>query len=225
VGLEDKLKRMCNSADRSAWQDLHRYTKDIAREVAKVLSTGRWGDLPSKTQRFLSKVADDARGAADLGNAAELINNKVFKSQNSRVKDLKISTDLREVQEQIRNLFDTAKVPKRGFIYVAWKAKPELFMYVGKAGNVERLNLAAHGKLAHAAAHVTTISLIFPSQSRKDVLSGLEASVIRVIEHTTGQWPELNSRGERVPPGEPTMQLTRLAKFLRGVAKSVDALS
>jgi hypothetical protein len=224
VGFKDKLERMCISAHRSASQELRRNTKDIARLVATVLRTGRWEDLPIKMQRRLSEVADAARGVAGLADAAEFINNKVFESQNSRVEDLKISTDLREVQEQIRNLFDDGQVPKRGFIYVAWSARPELFMYVGKAGNVERLNLAAHGKLAHSAAHVTTLSLIFPSQSREDVLSGLEASVIRVVEHTTGRWPELNSRGERVPLGEPTKQLTRLAKFLTGVAKSVDVL-
>lgn len=97
-------------------------------------------------------------------------------------------------------------------------------MYVGKAGKVERLNLAAHGKLSNSAAHVTTLSLIFPNQSRDIVLSDLEASVIRVIEHATGNLPKLNDRRERVPPCDPTKRLSRLAKFLTNVARSVDAV-
>lgn len=223
MGFEDKLKRMRISANRSASQELRRHTKDIAKLVAEVLHTGCWEDISIETQQNLNKAAVAARDAADLADATEFINNKVFESLNAHVEDLKVSGDFRETQEQIRSLFDTSQVPKRGFIYIAWSARPERFMYVGKAGNVERLNLAAHGKLANSAAHVTTLSLIFPSQSREDVLSGLEASVIRVVEHSTGQMPELNSRGERVPPGEPAMQLRRLAKFLTGVAKSVNA--
>lgn len=223
MGFEDKLERMCILADRSASLELRRHTKDLAKLVAVVLSTGRWEDLPIKTQRHLSEAAEAARTAADLADAAEFINNRVFEAQNGRIEDLKISTDLREVQEQIRNLFDIGQVPPRGFVYVAWSAKPELFMYVGKAGNIDRLNLAAHGKLAHSAAHVTTLSLIFPNQSRKDFLSGLEASVIRVIEHATGNLPELNDRDEKVPPGEPTNRLSRLAEFLSDVARSVNA--
>jgi hypothetical protein len=223
MGLKAKLERMCIHADRSASADLHRHTKDLATLVATVLRTVRWEDLPIKTQRHLSETAEAAKSAAILADAAECINTRVFDAPNGKIADLKISTELREVQEQIWNLFETGEVPRRGFVYVAWSAKPERFLYVGKAGNVERLNLAAHGKLAHAAAHVTTLSLLFPNQSRDEVLSGVEASVIRLVEHATGQWPELNDRGESVPSGQPSQRLSRLAQFLATVGRSVAA--
>lgn len=215
---------MCIRADRFASIELRRHTKDLARIVAAVLRTGRWEDLPIKTQRQLSEAAAAAMDAADLADAAEFVNKQVFDAQNGRIEDLKTSPNLREFQYQIQNHFDTAQVPQRGFVYVAWSAKPEIFMYVGKARKVGRLNPVVHGKLSHSVAHVTTLSLIFPSQSRDVVLSGLEASVIRVIEHATGNLPELNDRRERVPPCNPTMRLSRLAKFLTDVAQSVDAV-
>lgn len=88
---------MCIRADCFASKELRRHTKDLARIVATVLRTGRWEDLPIKTQRQLSEAADASMEAADLADAAEFVNKQVFEAQNRRIEDLKISTNLREV--------------------------------------------------------------------------------------------------------------------------------
>lgn len=96
-------------------------------------------------------------------------------------------------------------------------------MYVGKASHVERLRLSAHGKLSHAAAQCTKLSLLFPTKSFESVLFGHEASVCKLVEHWCGNRPELNDRIELIPPGRASSDLADLARFLGGVAKRVDA--
>jgi hypothetical protein len=221
MGFQEKLDRMCVAADREAKRQLARHTKDLAALVAAVLRSKRWGDLSLKTQRLLEETAEAACNAAELADAAEFTNDRLLAATNGRVVDLTLKQDLRAMQEQIYSLFESREAPHRGFVYVAWSARPECFMYVGKAKQVDRLNLAVHGKLSHAAAHCTKLSLLFPTQSLEKVLFGLEASVCKLVEHCSGDRPELNDRKEIVPTGRASAELTALSTFLTGVAKQV----
>ncbi len=214
MGLETKLDQVCTAAGREAKRSLGRHTKDLAKLIAAVLTNQRWEYISAQTERHLKRATDSALEAAELADAVDYVNEKLLKAPNGRVVDLKMRRDLRALQQQIRDLFETKEAPARGFVYVAWSARPERVMYVGKAGNVDRLNLAAHGKLAHAAAHVTTLSLLFPSQSRDEILLGLEASVIRLIKFWLGESPELNEMLEVIPDGMASETLRLLAQFL-----------
>jgi hypothetical protein len=221
MGFEEKLNQMCVSGDREAAKELVHHTKSIARLVAAVLKVGKLAALPIKTQEILTKASEDAREAARIGDAAEYVYTRLLADRASVV-DIKMRLDLRQVQDQIYALFDEKEAPARGFVYVAWSGHPERFMYVGKAANASRLNLTQHGLLANAAAHATTLSLLFPSQSRKQILLDLEASVIALIESWTGGLPELNHKRETVPICSPSKELSLLAAFFNSVAADLD---
>ena len=224
MGFHEKLDRMCVTADRNAKRSLGRNTKDLAGLVAAVLRTRRWSQLSLKTQRKLEETAAAACAAADFADAAEFTNERLLAAANGRVIDLRLKPDLKAMQDQIRSLFESKEAPARGFVYVAWSARPETFMYVGMASQVTRLNLSVHGKLANAAAHCTTLSLLFPTQSVKAVLFGLEASTCSLVAHCTGAPPELNDRRETVPIGAASSELRALGSFLVDIAKRVDMI-
>lgn len=103
-------------------------------------------------------------------------------------------------------------------VYVSWRARPQRYLYVGKAKSVKRLNLAAHGKLAYSVKDdAKTLSLIFPAQSREETLKSVEASVLAFVDSHSGTPPELNTKEERVPSGTATSELDKLGNFFVGI--------
>lgn len=222
MGFQAKLDRMCASADRVARVRLRRHTRDLALLVAAALKTGKWADLPIKTQLHIGDAANAALDAADLADAADFVNAKVLTADHGKVCDIKSHSDFHVIQGRILELFEAKEVPPRGFVYVVWSARPEDFYYVGRARGSGRLGLSAHGKLAHATAKASTVSLLFPTQSRAEIIESLEACVIRLIEEATGRLPRLNSRRERLPLGDSLRELERLGTFLTKVAKRIS---
>lgn|SRR5574340_194360 len=158
------------------------------------------------------------RRLARILDATGYLEDKVLRSETSSIIDVRVKSDLRSVQDQIEYMFVTKEAPDRGFVYIAWCARPEEYWYIGKAKNDGRLNLASHGKLAHAIAHATQLSLIFPSQSREEILAGVEAAVLAVIESYTGNLPKLNDRRERVVENNGAEELRLLSNFLGSIA-------
>ncbi len=225
MGLEVKLDRMCARADRDARIRLQRHMRNLALLVATALKTGKWADLPVKTQLKIEDTANAAIDAAELADAADFVSNKVLTADNGRVIDIRSNSDFHAIQERILGLFESKEAPPRGFVYVAWSARPEEFLYVGRAKDSGRLGLTAHGKLAHATASASTVSLLFPTQSRANTIESLEACVIRLVEEATGSLPKLNSRRETLPLGDSLRELERLAAFLNSVAKRITPLS
>ena len=148
----------------------------------------------------------------------------MLSAANGQVLDIRMPTnkELKATQELIYEKFENGEAKARGFVYVAWRKTPQRFLYVGKATNVDRLNLAAHGNLARATADATLLSLIFPSISREDYLLGVEASVIELVECLTGDLPELNTRTGAVPHSAATENLDALASFLGKVATDIS---
>jgi hypothetical protein len=222
MGFEKKLEKLVEKAASSASRELARDLSDLSRLVAAVLRSGKWSRLPAKTERLLAEVALETVYAADLADAADYVAQRVLHTAHGQVIDLRLHRDLHVVQRHIRELFDTKKAPFRGFVYIAWAARPERYVYVGKAGSNGRLNLVAHGKLANAAAYASHISLVFPSRSRAENLSDLEACIIRLVKFRTGRLPTLNQREELVPGGPAANQLEALTGFLGKVARSVN---
>lgn len=221
--LEAKLKRMCSFADRESQRTQKSKTRELAKLISAVLKTESWPDLAIKHQRALDDYASDAMYAAKTSDAAQFIYERVLESSNGKVIDLPMKKDLKALQESIFNLFEEDRSLQRGFVYVAWSAKPEKFWYVGKANDAKRLRLSQHGNLARASANATQLSLLYPSKSIEQNLFALEASVIWLIGNRTGKIPELNTKdGQNFPAGTSRKTLRELSGFLKSVANRLE---
>lgn len=220
MALEEKLRKVVGRAVNDGVTRLRRHRKHFAGEVARILRDfdESWKDRDDA--RFNS-VGDEARDAADLIDAAMLIKEKVLDAERGKIVEMRLRPDLGWVREEILSMFESGEARQRGFVYVAWSQRPEVFYYVGKAQDASRLNLAAHGNLAAAAMRATTLSLIFPAQSREQTLLDVEASAIRLVEDLTGKLPENNKRREKVPLGPGSAILDALADFLRKRGDSI----
>ncbi len=218
MAFDDKLRQMFDKLEKTSRSDLQRQIRSLARLAADALKDDVWRNLSAKTNKALLDAAEEARRLAGILDATGYLKDKVLRSETSLIVDVRLKTELRSVQDQIVEMFNTNEAPDRGFVYIAWSARPEEYWYVGKAKNDGRLNLASHGKLAHATAHATQLSLIFPSQSRAEILAGVEAAMIAVIESHTGNLPRLNDHRERVVENNGTKELRLLSGFLGSIA-------
>lgn len=216
---------MCATADRLAEKEIHRATRDLATLLALTVRTRQYHDIPPRTMHALEVICTTLEEAAGLANAAAYLRQRVLDPQVAIVLDIPITSDLRSLQRKIHGLFDSRAAPRRGFVYLAWRVRPPRYVYAGKAGSVARLNLAQNGKLARATSnqHATRLTLIFPTQSRREILLGVEASLMRVIEASTGSLPELNDQRGTVPPGPGLDELDFLGGFLQEVSDRVVA--
>lgn len=223
MDFEDKLRNISDRAERESRSELQKHVRTLAGLIAKVLKDQTWNDLTARTDKQLIEAADKAQDLARILDASGYLFDKVFHAGQGLIVDLRLKQDLHEVQEQIQEMFASKEAPPRGFVYVAWTASPEEYWYVGKANTVDRLNLAAHGKLARATApgHATKLSLIFPSQSREDMLLGVEASVLALIEDYTGQLPRLNERRGKIVQNSGANELRMLSNFLGSIADDI----
>lgn len=219
--FEEKLRQLSDRVNKRHGISLERSTRHLAGLVASVLRNGAWSELSARTEQELKVAAEDTLSHSECLDASGYLHEKVLSS--GRIVDLKLKNDLRAVQNQIQGMFDSKEAPERGFVYVAWSQRPEEYWYVGKARTVDRLNLSAHGKLARATAHATQLSLVFPSQSKEEILSGVEASIHMIILALTGELPKLNDRRETVPVHQGGKHVDGLAKFLTKIANQVRA--
>ncbi|MFZ5698676.1 MAG: hypothetical protein ACOY9J_08210 [Pseudomonadota bacterium] len=133
-----------------------------------------------------------------ISDSASFISDKILDSDRAKVADLTLGPDRsREtLKAKISEFLQEVNVNDRGFVYVAWKARPEEFHYVGKAGSSARMNLDAHGKLLEALKSASTLSFIFPAMSKANTISNLEAAMMHLIEFKTGSLPSENDKKE-----------------------------
>ncbi len=218
MAFNDKLRQVFDKLEKTSRSNLQRQIRELAILAADTLKNDAWRNISAKTNKALLDAAEESRRLARILDATGYLADKVILSDRSSIVDVRLKSDLRSVQEQIERMFETRETPDRGFVYIAWCARPEEYWYIGKAKNDGRLNLASHGKLAHATAHATQLSLIFPSQSRGEILAGVEAAVLAVIESYTGNLPKLNDRRERVVANNGAKELRSLSNFLGTIA-------
>lgn len=173
MAFDDKLRQVFDKLEKTSRIDLQRQIRSLARLAADALQNDAWRNVSARTNKALLDAAAEARRLARILDATGYLEDKVLRSETSSIIDVRVKSDLRSVQDQIEYMFMTKEAPDRGFVYIAWCARPEEYWYIGKAKNDGRLNLASHGKLAHAIAHATQLSLIFPSQSREEILAGV----------------------------------------------------
>lgn len=223
MNFEAKLQQLHDRASDSCQHGLDQQTRQLAAVVAKLLRGAEWGKrLPARAEKEFSERTGLARDMARVLDAVRYLNVKVLGANNSHCVDMKLKSDLRAVQDQIEAMFETKQVPERGFVYVAWVRRPEQYWYVGKVTTVDRLNLAAHAKLARAVAHATNLSMLFPSQSSHDVLRGVEESLLAIIEHHSSSLPRLNEPKFSVVRRQRSDDLMILGNFLEDIAKRIN---
>lgn len=222
MAFEDKLRQIFDKQENISRADLQRQIRSLARLAGGALRDDAWRNATAKIDKALSEAAAEARRLARILDATGYLEDKVL-HKASLIVDVRLKPELRSVQDQIEKMFETKEAPCRGFVYIAWSARPEEYWYVGKANTVERLNLAAHGKLARATADATQLSLIFPTQSREAILQGVEAAMLALIEGHTGELPKLNDRRERVVENKGTDELRCLSNFLGSIADDLKS--
>lgn len=223
MSLKGKLAKMHELAEQDGYKTFQRSTRELADLIATVLRDRNWDSMSVKTDDKLSNTVSEVREAARLLDAAEYIQEKVLSPSNGKIVDLRLkkNKDFQVVQEQIKEMFATKKVPQRGFVYVAWSRKPERYLYVGKAKSPSRLDLTSNGKLSWATMYATTLSLLFPSKSDEEILLGVEASILSLINNYTRKLPKHNVSNGKVPLCSVTAEIENLAIFLNQIADFV----
>lgn len=219
--LEDKLWQICDHTEKTSRSALEKQTCTLAKLIERVLKDATWGHITARTRKNISVAVAHARKLARILDATGYLTDKVFQPDQARIVDLKLKHNYYDDIDQIREIFEMKEVPQRGFIYVAWSAKPEEYWYVGKANGSNRLKFPSHGKLANATAKATKLSLIFPSRSDEGVLSGVEASVLALIEFYTGKLPKLNENRGTIVRNSGTEELRTLSDFLISIAEEL----
>lgn len=219
MSLKPKLRAMVETALAAGSTLGLKNIRRIGATVSMLLTDANWAEPTQARSKELEEALLETKRSARLFDAAICVNERVLTSSNGAVLDIGLTRDLRRAQRDIYDAFEGGKAPPRGFVYVAWRKAPERYFYVGKAGSVDRLNLSAHGKLSRATADATLLSLVFPAQSREEILLDVEASIIELVDSVFGEAPELNDRIEPVPWSTAQKELDQLARFLEGIGK------
>ena len=204
MSVKKKLRTLCDEADKNAEKEWKKALDDIRQVVGEELrgDIRRAGIIRAASEKRIEHAASAIRDATAALDAADEVRD-VLRAPQTVVRDIRASRDIHLTQSRIYDLFLERRVPRRGFVYLVWSARPEHFFYVGKAKSRERLNLRNRGYIAHALANgATRVSVVFPPGTSDRRRSQLEACVLRVIQERTGTLPEHNSRLERLPAGD-----------------------
>lgn len=159
--------------------------------------------------------------AARLADAART----VAAALRSRTRAVDFSfRSIESTQEELRNYL--SRRPHVGHVYVAWRQKPQAFLYVGRASSPDRLWSieGTHGHLIKAHYEgATTLSIIPLEEPRQE--RAVEASVLEVVRHCTGNLPVLNQRVETVGHGFASDDLEVLGAYFRRVGRHLTSLA
>lgn len=148
-------------------------------------------------------LIDEIRKNGVFSDSASFIQDMILDSERAKLADINllgVDRSRENLKSVINETLDEHNRTDRGFVYFAWRAKPEAYYYVGKAGSGARVNLDAHGKLLEALKKekASRLSFIFPAKSTPDNISSLEAALIHLVEFKTGDIPEENDRKEKL---------------------------
>lgn len=191
--------------------------------ISEFLQQGEWDAVSDRFRSRLDKVTDEVKSLSLPIDAAEYLDSKVTSASNRKFFEMVLKKyDFDSWRDLIRGSYATGKIPDRGFVYVAWRKRPETYYYVGLASSNNRIDLTGHGKLTEALRQATCLSLIFPGQSTHETLAGVEAALLSLIEIKMGGMPTLNIKRELVRPHIGSTDLSVLAGMLRRIAKTLE---
>jgi hypothetical protein len=170
-----------------------------------------------------SCVPDDLHDAAEVLDAAALLKDIALAPCYGRVLDVPLPSTMDGARDALREPWKSGSAPDRAFCYVAWRAKPLQFLYIGKASQRERLDLHKHGLLALCVGRATRVSLVFPSRGTPETLALLEGALLRVAKFRAGDLPELNEVLPRLDRGhaQGSDRLEAAARFLHRVGSAL----
>jgi len=224
--LEERLKRIvsdCTRSKRSEHQKTLKEFLELTHEAA--VRTAEGADLSSKLDNSLHNIMQALKETADYLDAAAHIEELVFNSTNGCIYDIPTKTKrpYEAYQDDIRAEFESGNISFRPYVYVLWRAKsPSQFLYIGKATDEGRLLGSNHVKLAASLPLSTTISLVFPHQSKPENISNLEASLIRLVEFETGKIPVNNAKRENLDGHDASNRLEALADLFQHLGEKLD---
>jgi hypothetical protein len=213
----DCLSDLCQHAQREE-KILERSTNALFRLMADEAKRGRFVITKKHAQ-----LIEDIHDAGMVADSALCIKDLLLDRQRAKFIDwsLPASRDRRSLREGIRAKLHNNN---RGYVYVAWRRRPEAYFYIGKAGSNDRVNLDQHGKLLEAlkSGRATTLSFVFPSKSTKMNVTDIEAALLQLVVSRTGHLPKENSRRESIGfVYNHGSKLVEVAKMLEQIRKGL----
>jgi len=191
--IEIKLKELCSFSDK-ALNIVNGSTAHLFRVMADDAKKCKF-DFSKKHDDLI----DDILYHGVVSDSASFVYDSILSSKNAKLIDInltRVNHDRVTLKAIIEDALLQASTSDRGFVYVAWKSRPEEYYYVGKASSSARVNLNSHGTLLEALKDSSRLSFLMPAKSTANVLSNLEAAMIHLIEYKTGAIPRENSRKE-----------------------------
>lgn len=195
MDIEERLEYLCDYADAA--------TNFVVSDIQKLFQLVA---TDAKRQRFEYTDAHD--GLIDsikfhgvVADSASFVRDRILGSNRSALIDIDLTGKDRSrmsLKETIADTLAKHRGGDRGFVYFAWRSRPERYFYVGKAASSARVNLDTHGKLLESLREkkASRLSLIFPAKSTAENIANLEAALLNLIQFRTDELPEENARGE-----------------------------
>jgi len=195
MDIEDRLATLCNHAER-ALNAVNSNTRNLFQLLANDAKKCEFV-FGKKHQILIDKIHKNGV----VCDSASFILDMVLEAKRAKSIDINllgIDRSRDNLKSVIAKTLDKHNKTDRGFVYCAWRSRPETYYYVGKAGSRTRVNLDTHGKLLEALKKASRLSFIFPAKSTSDNISSLEAALIHLVEFKTGAIPEENNRKEKL---------------------------
>jgi hypothetical protein len=197
MDIEKRLEILCEDGEKSLsavnsnTRKLFQLLADDAKEFKFVFG--------KKHQDLINEI----RKNGIVSDSASFIEDMILESERAKFADidlLGVDRSRENLKSVIAETLDEHNKTDRGFVYFAWRSRPETYYYVGKAGSGARVNLDNHGKLLEALKKekASRLSFIFPAKSTSANISNLEAALIHLVEFKTGDIPEENDRKEKL---------------------------
>jgi hypothetical protein len=196
MSLQNTLFTWCDGLINNGTDVLNSKIRDIGESLSEGMSCDNWDEAINSNDLYLQIV--NAKDVADTIDAACIFQDLIIDSKKSSFIDIPIrDREKLPAQRLINRKFDDGSLPKRGFVYVAYREKPREIRYVGKAMSPNRMNLALHGNLVGAIHESTKVSFIYPCKSTPTNINDLEGSILKMVIHYDGK-PKYNKRIESV---------------------------
>lgn len=197
MNIEERLELLCEHADR-AMAAVNSNTRKLFQLLAEDAKDCKF-EYGNRHQELIDEILKNGV----VSDSASFILEMILDSNRAKFVDINL-LGLNRSRENLKSVIvetlEEHNKTDRGFVYFAWRSKPEAYYYVGKAGSGARVNLDSHGKLLEALKQekASRLSFIFPAKSTNDNISSLEAALIHLVEFRTGDIPEENDRKEKL---------------------------
>lgn len=197
MNIEERLELLCEHADR-AMAAVNSNTRKLFQLLAEDAKDCKF-EYGNRHQELIDEILKNGV----VSDSASFILEMILDSNRAKFVDINL-LGLNRSRENLKSVIvetlEEHNKTDRGFVYFAWRSKPEAYYYVGKAGSGARVNLDSHGKLLEALKQekASRLSFIFPAKSTNNNISSLEAALIHLVEFRTGDIPEENDRKEKL---------------------------